>query len=349
MMNRFDYGRKYIQLKGPLKIRIDVRNLIISLIVAAVILVLAVFALSVGTLHLSVNEVFSVLTGETTGIERTVVLEWRLPRVLVAIVCGAALAVSGSIFQSITKNPLGSPDIIGFSTGSYTGVLVVLLVLKINSYTSIALGALIGGFATAILIYFLAFRNGIQGFRLIIVGIAIATILSSVNAMLLLQSKTEAGATAAAWEVGSLNGVDWEHSIPAMILVLILLMFAFALRRPLRELELGEDTAKSHGIHITRTQAILIFNAVALTAASAALIGPVAFVALAAPQIAIRFTKSGGSFVPVAAVGSLLLLAADILAQRMIPGTILPVGVVTLSFGGIYLVWLLFKQARSGS
>lgn len=348
-MDRINFGRKYWQLKGPVKLRIDVRSMRITVIFLAAIIALALFSLMVGTLKLSVGEVFSALFGELTGLKRTVVIEWRLPRVLAAIVFGAGLAISGAIFQSITRNPLGSPDILGFTSGSYTGALVVMLVIKSMSFTSIALGSLIGGFATAFVIYLFAFRNGTQGFRLIIVGIAISTVLSSVNSMLLLQSKAEVALTAGAWGVGSLNGIDWQHALPAILFVLILFVLAAIMNRPLREMELGKDASQSHGVHFERTQFFLILIAVAITASATAIMGPVTFVALAAPQIALRFTKSAESLVPTATVGAFVLLSADVVAQRMIPGMILPVGVLTLSLGGLYLVWLLFHQARSAA
>jgi len=319
----------------------------ITAIFLAAVIGLAVFSLMVGTLKLSIAEVFSAFFGDLAGFKRTVVIDWRLPRVLAAIVFGAGLAVSGSIFQSITRNPLGSPDILGFTSGSYTGALVVMLVIKSMAFTAIAMGALIGGLATALIIYLFAFRNGTQGFRLIIVGIAVSTVLGSVNSMLLLQSQAEVALTAGAWGVGSLNGIDWSHSLPAILFVLVLLIAAVIMNRPLREMELGKDAAKSHGVHFERTQFLLIVIAVALTASATAIMGPVTFVALAAPQIALRFTKTAESLAPTAAVGAFVLLSADILAQRMIPGMILPVGVLTLSIGGLYLIWLLFHQARS--
>lgn len=348
-MRPIDFGRRYVRLRGPVQSRIDVRSMIVTMILLGATFAIAVFALMVGTMQLTIQEVFSALIGQETGMTRTVVVEWRLPRVLAAIIFGAGLAVSGAIFQSLTRNPLGSPDIIGFTSGSYTGALVVILLSSATSQIGIASGALIGGFATAILIYLLALRNGTQSFRLIIVGIGISAILGSVNSMLLLSNDAEVALTAAAWGVGSLNGIGWIQVIPGSLLVILFLICASIMNRPLREMELGEDAAKSHGVRIERSQLLLIFIAVALTAAPTAVMGPVSFVALVAPQIAQRFTKSVESFFPAAAMGSFLLLGADVLAQRAVSGVILPVGVVTLSLGGIYLVWLLFHQARSAS
>ncbi|MEC0369025.1 FecCD family ABC transporter permease [Paenibacillus chibensis] len=348
-MPPINFGRRYIRLKGLIKLRIDARSLVVTAVLLGATLVIACFGLMIGTLRLSVHEVFAALSGDAAKMTRTIVVEWRLPRVLAAMIFGAGLAVSGSIFQSLTRNPLGSPDIIGFTSGSYTGALIAMLIAGSTSFIGIAAGALIGGLATAVLIYLLAFRKGTQGFRLIIVGVATSTILSSVNSVLLLRSKAEVALTAAAWGVGSLNGISWAQSIPAMVAVVVLLLIAAVMARPLRAMELGEDAAKAHGIRSERTRLVLILIAVVLTAAPTAVMGPVSFVALAAPQIALRFTKSAQSLAPVAAMGAFLMLGADLVAQRIVPGTIFPVGVVTLSLGGLYLVGVLFRQARSSS
>lgn len=343
------YGRRYIRIRGPFHLRVDVRSLAVTLILLGATLALAIFGLMIGTMRLSVHEVFAALSGDAAKMTRTIVVDWRLPRVLAAIVFGAGLAVSGTIFQSLTRNPLGSPDIIGFTSGSYTGALIAMLIAGSTSFIGIAAGAMIGGLATAMLIYLLAFRKGTQGFRLIIVGVAASTILSSLNAVLLLRSKAEVAMTAAAWGVGSLNGIGWAQSVPAMLAVAALLFAAAVMGRPLRAMELGEDAAKAHGIRVERSRIALIAIAVVLTAAPTAVMGPVSFVALAAPQVALKLTKSTQSLAPSAAMGAFLLLSADIAAQRMVPGTLLPVGVVTLSLGGLYLVSVLFRQARSAA
>jgi iron complex transport system permease protein len=170
-----------MRLKRPVATRLDVRNLIVTALFWVAVLILAVFALTTGTMRLSMAAIAAIFSGKLTGFEQTIVMEWRLPRILGAVFFGAGLAVSGSIFQSITRNPLGSPDILGFSTGSYTGVLIVMLVIKSFSFLAIAAGALIGGLATAFIIFLFAFRQGTQSFRLIIVGIAITNMLGSLK------------------------------------------------------------------------------------------------------------------------------------------------------------------------
>lgn len=345
-MQSDEISRSKWTIAWPVQWRISIRSLIVTSILICLIIVMGLIAMMIGTLQLDMLEVWQALTGQAEGVARTVVVEWRLPRALAAIIFGAGLGVSGAIFQSLTKNPLGSPDVIGFSAGSYTGALLVLLGTKSISFVGVAAGAMIGGMGTAFIVYLLAFRHGSKGFRLIIVGIAISALLGSLNSMMLLRSEADAALSAASWGIGSLNGISWGQAAPSLCTVLLLLVISGLQTRGLREMELGDEIAKTHGVFIEKSRLLLIVTAVALTAAPTAVMGPVSFVALAAPQMARRLAGASQSLVPAAAMGSLLLLGADFLAQRLFHGTVLPVGVVTLSLGGIYLVWLLFRQAR---
>lgn len=348
-MRPVPFGRREIVVKWPVKCRLGIRPLLAALAMAGAALVVALLSLLLGTLPVSLTDVAQALTGQAEGMVRTVVVDWRLPRAVAALVFGAGLGASGAIFQSLTKNPLGSPDIIGFSAGSYTGALLVLLGTGAVSFAAVASGAVAGGLVTAVLVYALAFRGGSKGFRLIIAGIGLSAMLGSFNAMLLLRSDSDAAYAAAAWGIGSLNGVSWAHVAPASVLMIVLLIASGLQTRSLREMELGDEAAKAHGVAVERSRFLLIATAVALTAVPTAVMGPVSFVALAAPQIAVRLAGPSRSLGPASAMGALLLLGSDFLAQRLVKGTIFPVGVVTLSLGGVYLVWLLFTQARKKS
>jgi iron complex transport system permease protein len=307
-----------------------------------------VLALGTGDYPLSIPEVVSAMFATDGRFETTVVLEWRLPRVAVAVVFGAALAVSGAIFQSLTRNPLGSPDIIGFATGSYTGALLVLTLVG-TSYLSVAVGAVVGGLASALVVYLLAYRRGIQGFRLIIVGIAVTAILHSFNTWLLLRAQVEVAMAASIWGAGSISLVDWDDALPAFAAVAVLAVAVAVLGGGLRQLELGDDAARAHGLRVEPVRLALLVVGVALTAVVTASSGPIAFVALAAPQIATRLTRGAGlPLVQSALTGALLLLAADFVAQHVLP-TAVPVGVVTVVIGGLYLIGLLVGQARKRS
>ncbi|WP_255621646.1 iron chelate uptake ABC transporter family permease subunit [Pseudonocardia sp. DSM 110487] len=324
----------------------DLRSVVVCVALAFAEGAMALLTLATGSYQLSIAQVVSALTGGETGLVHDIVVEWRLPRVAATVVFGAALGVSGAMFQSLMRNPLASPDVIGFSSGSYTGALVVLLVVG-GSYTSVAAGALTGGIATAVLVYVFAYRRGVQGFRLIIVGIAVSAMLASLNTWMILKAELEVAMAAAVWGAGSLNGVSWDQVAIGGALIAALLMLAGMLSRPMRQMELGDDTAASQGVRIAVARLGLIVVGVALTATVTAASGPIAFIALAAPQIARRLARTAGiTLAPAAFVGALMLGAADFGAQHVAP-TPLPVGVITVMIGGGYLGWLLFAEART--
>lgn len=346
-----DFGRRIAILRlggGTPSGRIDIRAVTVIVVLVVLALAVSVVALGTGDYDVAPDRVLNAIFGDGTRIEELVVMEWRMPRVLLALVLGAALGVSGAIFQSITRNPLGSPDIIGFNTGAYTGALVVLLVIGGDSgYYGTATGALLGGVITALLVYLLAFKRGVQGFRLIIVGIAISAALASVNTWLIMQAELEEAMSAAVWGVGSLNGLGWSQAKPVLIIMVVLLPFLALAARQMPMLDLGDDAAKALGIRAEPTRLALIILGVSLTALATAAAGPIAFVSLAAPQLARRLTRTAGvALLPAAAMGALLLVASDLIAQRAFSPSQLPVGVVTVSVGGLYLIWLLAREAR---
>jgi iron complex transport system permease protein len=346
-----DFGRAMAVVRWPggtISGRIDLRAVAVITVLVVLSLAVGVLALGTGDFPLSPARVLTAIFGEGSRIEELVVMQWRMPRVLLALVLGAALGVSGAIFQSVTHNPLGSPDVIGFNTGAYTGALVVLLVIGGNTgYYGTAIGALIGGITTALLVYLLAFKRGVQGFRLIIVGIAISAMLASVNTWLILRADLEEAMSAAVWGAGSLNGLGWAQARPVLIVLAVLIPFLVLAAYRMPMLDLGDDAARALGVRAEPTRLMLIVVGVTLTAVATAAAGPIAFVSLAAPQLARRLTRTAGvALLPAAAMGALLLIASDLIAQRAFSPTQLPVGVVTVSVGGVYLIWLLAREAR---
>lgn len=323
---------------------VPARGVVVAGGVGLAALVLGVIALGLGDLPLSPSEVVHALFATDGSFSSTVVRDWRLPRVLGALVFGAGLAVSGAVFQSLTRNPLGSPDVIGFSTGAYTGALVALTVVGAGA-VSASVGALVGGLLTALVVYVLAYRRGMQGFRLIIVGIAVTAMLHAVNLFLLLRAQEEVAMAAAIWGAGSISLLSWPVLVTAAV-GLLLCLPGLLLVPGLRQLELGDDAAAAHGVPVERTRIGLVLFAVALVAIVTASAGPIAFVALAAPQVARRLASSAGiPLVSSAAVGAFLLLGADLIAQHALPVDV-PVGIVTVVLGGAYLLSLLIQEAR---
>jgi iron complex transport system permease protein len=301
----------------------------------------AVVGLATGDYPLPLSDVLASLVGQGDPASTFIVETLRAPRVLTGLFVGAAFGIAGAIFQSVSRNPLGSPDIVGFTTGSATGALIVILALG-ESSGPVGLGAVAGGVVAAGAVYLLSVRNGVQGTRLVLVGIGVAAILESINAYLITRATREDAFAAAHWLVGSLNGRGWEHVWPVAAVLVLAVPVALALARPLALLEMGDDAALALGVPVERSRAAVIFLAVALTAVATASAGPVAFVALAAPQLARRLTRSATpGLLAAALMGALLLAGSDLAAQRLLDAD-LPVGVLTGALGGIYLGWLLF-------
>ncbi|MFC7619390.1 FecCD family ABC transporter permease [Microlunatus sp. GCM10028923] len=341
-----DFGRPVLVLRRwTVAVRLEWRPVVVCAVLVVAVVGLAVLALMTGSYSLGPGQVLSALAGGETGLIHDIVVEWRLPRVAAALVFGAALGASGAVFQSMLRNPLADPGIIGFSQGSYSGALIVILVIN-GTYTQLVGGALLGGMVTAVAVYLLAYRRGVQGFRLIIVGIGVSAMLGSLNTWLILKADLEVAMAAAVWGAGSLNGVSWNQVLVGGAVIGALLVLAGILSRPMRQLELGDDTAAAQGVRVVAVRLALVVVGVALTATVTAAAGPIAFISLVAPQIARRLAHTAGiTLAPAACVGALLCLAADYLAQHAAP-TPLPVGIITVMLGGGYLGWLLFTEAR---
>lgn len=322
------------------------RLLITGLLLLISCLLMAGWSLRSGSVMLDADQVWQALTGRAPRAVTLIVTEWRLPRAVMALLIGAALGVSGAIFQSLMRNPLGSPDVMGLNTGAWSGVLLATVLFG-QQLTAVTFTAMAGGIFTSLLIWALAWRDGIDTFRLIIIGIGIRAMLMAFNTWLLLKASLETALSAGLWYAGSLNGLTWAKTLPAAPLIVLLFFGAALLARRMRLLEMGDDSACALGVNVERSRLILMLVAVLLTAASTAIAGPVSFIALAAPHIARRLSGTARWGLTQAALcGGLLLAVADFAAQHLFMPYQLPVGVVTVSIGGLYLIGLLIQESR---
>jgi iron complex transport system permease protein len=318
-----------------------------------VLLVLAALAASValigtGDFPISATDVLRTLTGNGTQIQEYIVRDLRLPRVLVGLLVGAALGLGGALFQSISRNPLGSPDVLGLGQGATAGALVVIVLFS-GSATAVTLGALAGGLVTGFAIYLLAWKRGVHGYRLVLVGIGVSAIVTAVNGYLLTKADIDDAARAVVWMTGSLNGRDWTQVWPLLVLCAVLVPLVLVNARGLLMTEMGDDLSYALGVRVERVRMVLMVSAVLLTSGATAAVGPVGFVALTAPQLARRLTRSPGpNLVPAMCMGATLLIVADLVSQRAFGADQLPVGVVTGVIGGAYLLWLLVTERRAG-
>lgn len=325
----------------PISFRYRPRTAIFLLILAALTLLLAWLSLINGNNPLGISDIWDTIRGQADPSTVRSITQWRLPRIIFAILAGAALATSGAVFQSITRNPLGSPDIIGFSTGAYTGALVVAW-FGITSIYATPLAALIGGLGTGAVVYLLSRHRGTSGMMLIIVGIGVSMFLNAINTYILANLKLEEALVAASWGAGSLTNITWSKVAVLTITTLVTVPLLATQSPAMTTLKMGDDIAHAVGVNPERTRIILILGAITLVAAVTAFAGPITFVALAAPQLAKQVTRSANvQIIPAAFMGAFLLLASDLIARTVIAPQQLPTGLVTLTLGGAYLVWLL--------
>jgi iron complex transport system permease protein len=346
---RLRIGGRVVRLGDGVSLRVRRRPVVVGAILIALVVVLFVFALGTGDFPIGPGGVISALLGGGDDGTRFIVRDLRLPRAVCAILVGVALAISGAVFQSLTRNPLGSPDIVGFSQGASVGALIVITIIE-GSGAAVSVGAIAGGAVTAFAVYGLAFTHGAtSGYRIILVGVAVSFLMLSLIGYLLARARIEDAQEATRWLLGSLNTRSWADVVPVAVVLAVLLPAMIPATRSLRAMELGDDSASGLGVRVERARLGLVALAVGLVSITTVAVGPIGFVALAAPQIARRLARSAGApMVCSALTGAVIVLGSDIAAQRLIPSTPLPVGVMTGTFGGLYLAALLTMEWSSG-
>ena len=333
---------------GGLSLRLDVRAVTVVVLLLLAALAASVVLIGTGDFPISAGDVLRTLAGNGDAGQEFIVHELRLPRVLVGLLVGASLGLGGALFQAVTRNPLGSPDVLGLGQGATAGALV-MIVLFSGSAAQVTMGALVGGLATGVAIYLLAWKRGVHGYRLVLVGIGVSAIVTAVNGYLLTVSDIVDATRAVVWMTGSLSGRDWDQVWPLLGLCAVLVPLVLANARGLRMMEMGDDVSNALGVRVERVRALLMVAAVLLTATATAAAGPVSFVALTAPQLARRLTRSPGpNLLSSLCMGAALLVTADWVSQRAFGADQLPVGVVTGVLGGVYLLWLLVTERRAG-
>lgn len=334
--------------RPPVSARISARTVSVCGMIFGLVVLAGAVNVSVGDFPIPLSEVFPAIVGQGDADSDFIVRALRLPRSLTGMLVGAAFGMSGAIFQSIARNPLAAPGIIGINAGASFAAVLVIVALDPNTI-GVAAGALVGALGAAIAIYVLAYRRGISGYRLVLVGIGVTAVLGSLTSYLLTRANIYDVARATVWLTGSLNGRGWEHVGPVGAAMLVLIPATLLLGRHLRGLQLGDDTARGLGVRIEVTRGGLILTGVGLAATAVASAGPIVFVDLIAPQIARRLTGSAaGALVPAALTGALITLGADLVGRQAFGAVELPVGVVTAIVGTPFFLWLLARANRVG-
>ena len=314
---------------------------------AVVLAAVLVVALSVGEFSVPVLDVLRALAGQGGSEGAFIVTELRLPRALSGILVGAALGMSGAIFQSVLRNALGSPDVLGITAGGSLAAVIAITIVS-ASYAAIALAAFAGSLAFTALVYAVAYRRGVSSYRFILVGIGLAGAASAMTQYLVTKASRLESAEMLLWLTGSLNAVGSETLVPLAIAFAVLAPLALALSRRLHALALSDDTAVGLGVGVERTRMAAIAVGVALSGIGIAAAGPVAFVAFMAGPIGRRLTGSPLALVPAALAGAIIVLAADQFGRLAFAPAEIPVGIFTGALGAPFLLWLLARENRAG-
>jgi ABC-type enterobactin transport system permease subunit len=332
---------------GPVSGRLHWRHLAVPVAAFAVLVLLSAVSLGRGDFPIGIPDVLRTLVGLGKGAQGFIILELRAPRIVVGLLVGLALGIAGALFQTFARNPLASPDTLGITMGASVGAVGAIVLSGGTLGTlGIPLAALLGALGTGVLLFLLTWRAGIDGYRLVLVGIALWSFGTALVDWLLTNAEIYDAASAYVWITGSLNARTWDHALPLAVALAVLLPLALALGRVLRILQFGDDTARGLGVRLQSAQAATVLVAVGCVAFAVSAAGPITFVALVVPQIAVRLT--GGSRPPLLAsgvLGAVLVVGADLVTRTLLPEA-LPVGILTAVLGAPYLLWLLVRGRR---
>ena len=341
-------ARPVLRLGEAVSLPIDRRALTVGMLVVVAILLAGFLTLTLGSLGIAPAQLLPALFSDPGGTEGFVLGRLRGPRLTVAIATGAALGVSGALFQTVTRNPLGSPDVIGLGVGASAGAATVGLLYP--GVLPVPAGALIGAAVAIVLVWLGTGRGFSSPARFIIVGIGVSAMGSAYTQFVIARAGREQALVLSAYLNGTLASRGWDDAVLIWGALAALVPIALLLGRRLHLIEMGDEMADALGARSGRTRIASIAVAVCLSAAAVSVAGPIAFVALTAPQIAKRLGRSPGTGILLSALtGALILVAADLLVQQSLMGVQLPVGILTAVVGGVYLGYLLIRESRKGT
>jgi iron complex transport system permease protein len=293
------------------------------------------------------RDIIRALLGESVQGASFTVVTLRLPRMLSGLFTGLAFGMAGNVFQTLLRNPLANPNIIGISAGSSAAAAFCILILRAGGVV-VSLAALAGGLSAVLVIFLVSRSAAFSTGRLILVGIGVQVMLNALVSYLLLVGAEQDVAAVLRWLSGSLNGTRMRECIPLMFTVFITVPVLFLLGKQLGIMELGEEVAATLGVDTNRTRLVMMLGSVFLVAVATSATGPISFVAFLSGPIAKRLAGTGrAAILPSALAGAALVLGADLIGQFAFD-TRFPVGVITGILGAPYLLFLLIRMNRTG-
>lgn len=317
------------------------RTWLVNVGLVAAVGLLVLVSLTMGSVRLTLRQVLLSLTGamENDAVN-FVVRDLQWPQAKAALATGLALGIAGTLFQHLLRNPLASPDFVGISSGASVAAVAGIVVYDFGG-VAIPTLAVVGALVSSLLMYALAWKDGISGYRFILIGIGVSTFMTGITGYLLTRSRLQEAREAMHWLTGTVGQSGSTEVDVLLVALAVLVPLSVALRRWLRTLELGDDTARTLGTRTEAARLALILVGVVLTGLATAVAGPLVFVALVAGPVADRLLGSAvGGLLAAGAVGAVLVLASDYVAVNLMPMQ-LPTGVVTGAVGAPYLLWLL--------
>lgn len=315
-------------------------------------LLLMIFSIGVGEVKLSPLEVLQALFGYGNDLHNLVVQSFRLPRILLAFLAGAGLAIAGAILQGIIRNPLASPDIIGITGGASLAVVTFFAVFSDRSNSLavsiqwLPLAAFIGALSVGFLVYVLAWNKGVSPVRLVLIGIGLSEAMKALTNLMILNGPIYLASRAHIWITGSVNGTNWKEVTTLVPWYLFLFLLLFVYIRRINVQELGTEIAVGLGSMIQKERLILLLLCTAIAGGSVAFAGGIGFVGLMAPHIARKLVGSSfGGLLPTSAlIGGGIVVGADLIARTAFSPIEVPAGVFTAVIGVPYFIYLLYKQ-----
>lgn len=341
-------GRPVLRLANGLQIRTD--NLLAGAGLLAVGLILAITSAGLGTEDTGIGDLWAALIGDFVPDAKSyALLDVRLPRILLGFMVGWAVALSGAVLQSLARNPLADPGLFGFSQGSMIMIMLLMLLLPLAPKSLIAVAAVVGGLCVAGLLLWLVGGARTTGLAIVLMGIAIETVLSSFGALLLLYLPTETSIVLSEWLAGSLFQASWTLVTAFMPLFLLSLAGVLFIGRALTAYDLGGDMAMAIGEPVARSRPLLLLFAVILSAAAVTAVGPLMFLGVLAPHIAVFLSPATGRsrLLLSGLMGGILVVAADALTRSLAAGVPLPLGLsLTLIGVPLFILALRFQALR---
>lgn len=342
-------------LKGKISFLLDRRALWTTSALFLLLLIVFVTSTGLGDMKINPLRVLKVFFGGGSALDQLVITKFRLPRIIVALFVGMALAIAGSILQGIIRNPLASPDIIGITGGASAAVVGFLAIFSNSdniltvSIDWLPVAAFLGATVVAILVYFLAWKNGVSPIRLVLIGIGVSAVMQAITTMLMLKGPIYRASEANIWITGTVNGSNWSNVYVIVPTVLVLVIISFISVRRINIQELGDELATGVGSPVQKHRFLLLILSTALVGSAVAFAGGIGFVGLMAPHMARRLVGSSfGALLPTAAcIGGILVMLADLLGRTIFLPLEIPAGVFTAAIGAPYFIYLLFRAKNA--